>query len=99
MRKVSKKRSGWLKNYNKVLDAWRPDKCARCGGPGDGWSTRGGDLHPHHVYGRRTEWACCCVIPLCGDCHLEFVHKNEVKAREDGWLVRTRDKFSRDTME
>lgn len=99
MRKVSRKRAGWTKSYHKVLDAWNPDRCARCGCPGSGWTNKGGDFEAHHIMRRRTEWAMCVVAPLCHGCH-EWIHWNEKKAREDGWLNdRYRSKFDRDAMD
>jgi hypothetical protein len=98
MRRVSEQRKTWLENYGKVLKAWKPSRCARCRAPGSGWVGHGGNLHAHHPYGRSSEWACCCVLPLCENCHLNDVHGSSKTAREDGWLVRARSKFERDTM-
>jgi len=100
MRGISTRRQGWKKDYNNVLKAWSPDECARCGRSGDGWVNFGGDLEPHHPYGRRTRATMCIVFPFCSSCHIDWAHNNTVKAKEDGWIIpRTRCKFDRDVMD
>jgi hypothetical protein len=86
VRHVSEKRKEWLEHYRRVLHATVPTGCARCDKGGQGWKHMGGDFEPHHVFLRRTRWACAAFLPLCHHCH-EWVHANGRQAREDGWIV------------
>ena len=59
-------------------DGWR---CARC--------AYSGNLHIHHRFARsggKNETAANRVT-LCARCH-SWAHRNPVKAREEGWIVR-----------
>lgn len=73
--------------YKRLLAAYAPTSCARCGKPGSGWVMHGGDFHPHHIAGRRCAWRLALFVPMCPHCHLNYVHKNPNRAKKEQWLV------------
>jgi hypothetical protein len=97
VRKVSRKRREWLQSYKKMLRAWEPTECARCGRPGRGWVNFGGNFEAHHIARRTTEWKCCLFVPFCTDCH-QWAESHSKAAREDHWIIKPRSKFDRETM-
>lgn len=92
MKRVSDTRAEWLDQYKKLINAYTPFSCTRCGFKGRGWKHQGGDFEPHHPFRRRTREFMCVFLPLCNECHV-WIHANTKQAAADGWLVSPRKTF------